>query len=136
ALRIDTVEFDLAGFDFLQGVVLLLGGELIEGLAAAIRLAILVERGEALAIMIGRRERRLRPLLFGALGERPELVEACGLAVGALELAVDEDGAAGILAAWRFRIRRDDAIDDRLHDAGFVCCEELPGAGPNDFGRR
>lgn len=35
ALRFDAVEFDVAGFEALQRIVLLLGRELIEALAAA-----------------------------------------------------------------------------------------------------
>ena len=119
-LRIDAIELDVAGFDLLQCVVLQLGRKLVEGFAACLRLAMLVERGERLAIELGRRQRRLRPLLFRALGERPKLVEAAGRTVRPLQLAVDEDRATRILATGGLRIGRNDAIDDRLHGAGFV----------------
>src|SRR5690242_11507893 len=66
-LRIDAIEFDVAGFKLLQRVVLLLGRKLIEGLAALVRLAILGECGKALAIELRRRQRRLWPLLFRPL---------------------------------------------------------------------
>ena len=40
------------------------------------------------------------------------------------QLAIDEDGAAGVLAAGRLRIGRDDAISDGLGRSAFWHREE------------
>src|ERR1700739_4899061 len=60
AARIGFVEFDIAGLDLLEHVVLLVCRKLGEYLAALARLAIFVEASEALAIKLGWRERGLR----------------------------------------------------------------------------
>ena len=60
--------------------------------------------------------------------ERRPDVEALLPAVGAGELAVDEDRAAGILAAGRLRIGRNDAVGDGLDRAAFRAGEEQPRA--------
>ena len=57
------------------------------------------------------------------------------VAVGAGELTVEIDGAAGILAAGRLRIGRDDAVGNRLDGAAFIAVEKMPGPGLDD-GRR
>ena len=49
--------------------------------------------------------------------------------VGAGQLAVDEDRAAGVLAAGRLRIGRNDAIGDGLDRPAFSTGEEKPRTG-------
>ena len=130
--RIDAVELDLAGLDLLEHIILLVGRKLREFLSAKTRRAMLVEAGQALAIEFGRRLRRLRPLLLGALGMRPELVEPVAGSVRSLQLAIDEDSAAGLLAARSLRVGWNDPVHDRLDRAGFIGREELPGTEPLD----
>lgn len=93
----------------------------------------LVERGETLAVELGMGQRRLRPLLLGAFGVGAKHVEALVGAVRPLELTIDEDGGIRKLAAWRLRVRRNNAVDDRFHRAGFIEGEELPWSRPHDL---
>jgi len=136
ALRIDAVESDLAGLDLFQHVVLLIGGKIGKALAAMTGLAMLVERRQPLAIELGRRQLRLRALLFAALDERTGLVQPLGRTVRSFQLPVDEHGAAGVLSSWRLRIRRNDAVGNGFHRARLVRREELPRSRPSDLGSR
>jgi len=54
-----------------------------------------------------------------------------GAAVRTGQLTVNEDGAAGILAAGRLRIRWNDAVGQRLDGEAFVGCEIMPWARPD-----
>ncbi len=73
---------------------------------------------------------------FVALHERAFDVVAFRAAIGAGELPVDEDRAAGILAAGRLRIGRDDAVDDRLDGGRLLGREIEPRAWPHRRRRR
>jgi hypothetical protein len=59
-------------------------------------------------------------------------VELAAISKWSTELAIDEDGAAGLLAARAQFIGGDEPLDDRLDREGFVVREELPGP----YGRR
>ena len=75
------------------------------------------------------------PCFLAAVHERRPVVEALVVAVGAGQLPVEIDGAAGILAAGRLRIGRDDAVGDRLDGAAFIAVEKVPGPGLTRRGR-
>src|ERR1019366_9710290 len=95
----------LSVLDILEEFVLLLVGQIGKKLALIGRPAISIKRGQRLAIGCRRPVRGLRPLLLGAGHEGRPGVMALGAAVGSGQLAVDEDGAAGILPAGRLPIR-------------------------------
>src|SRR5262249_19757497 len=106
----------------LEGAVLEAGDHLIlfgigkprERPVRELVLARAVERGERLAVVLRRRDRRLLALLLGALLERPAHVTPLVAAVRAGKLPIDVHGAARILAAGRLRIGRDQPVDHGL----------------------
>ena len=128
-LAVDALELDLAAFEAFEQLVLVGVGELGERLAGVVGAAIAVERGEAVAIYFGDVAFRLRAVILGRLHERRAVVETGILAVGAGQLPVEIDGAAGVLAAGGFRIGRDDAVGDRLDGAAFIGVEKMPRTG-------
>src|ERR1051326_4076736 len=134
-LGLDAVELERALLEAFNGPVFLLIGKLREGLAAEFGAAGGVERGQALAVLLRRRVRRSRALLFRSLLERSAHVMAFGSAVRSGELTVDENGAAAVLAAGRELIGWDEAIDECLNQRAFLRSEIAP-AFRRDRGRR
>src|SRR6185312_15961648 len=109
--------------------------ELGEMLVAVMRGAIGVERGEPVAILFGRSVCRLAALIGQTGHERTLVVVAFGPAIRPGKLTIEEDGAAAVLAARRLRIRRDDAVGERLNRARLVSGEILPRSRPELPGR-
>src|SRR5277367_6846110 len=98
-LAIDAFKLERAVFQALDGFVFLRVGEIDKGPVAEFGAAGGVERRERLAIVLRRRDRRLQPLLFGAVLEWAAHIEAFEPAGRPGELAVDIDGTAAVLAA-------------------------------------
>src|SRR5207253_2718385 len=121
-------KLEVSALEPLQHLILVVIRKLRKGFAGELALAGPVERGEPVAIDLHVPAFRLRTLLLHALHEGWADVEAFLPAVWARQLPVEEDRAARILAAGRIRIRRDDAIGNRLHRAAFVAAEEKPRA--------
>ena len=118
----------------MKDVVLLFERQLCERLVTPFTAAILVECRDALAIALCRGVLTFRPLLRFALLERGRDIEPGASAVRPSELTVDVDSATGVLAARRFWIGRNDAVDNRLDRARFVCGEEQPRSRPSRVG--
>src|SRR5262249_49365734 len=129
-LAVGAIELDLVGLEPAENRILLIIGQIRERLAAELRRAVAIERGEAIAYRARRSALVLRPLLLRALHEGRTDVVAVRLAVGPGELPVDEDGATHVLAAGCLRVGRNEAVGDRLHGAPFRPREEAPGPGP------
>src|ERR1700733_7785536 len=98
-LAIDAVKLERAVFQALDGFVLLRVAEIDKGPAVEFGAAGGIERGERLAIVLRRRDRRLQPLLLGAVLKRAAHIEAFEPARRAAELAVDIARKAAVLAA-------------------------------------
>ena len=94
--------------------------------AALIAAAILVERRQRLAIAHGRAVCVLRALLLRPFDEWGAEIKARSAPVGAGKLPIDVDRASGVLAAGRIRVRRDQAIDQRLDRGALGRVEEDP----------
>ena len=99
-------------------------------------LAILVERRQRLAIAHGRAVFVLRALLLGSLDEWRAEIEAVAATIGAGELPIDEHRAAGVFAAGRVGVRRDQAIHQRLDRGALRGVEEDPRSFDERRGRR
>src|SRR6202042_1052055 len=89
-------------------------------------LAILVERRQRLAIANRRTVFVLRALLLRSLDERRAEIEAGPATKGAGQLPIDVHRAAGVFAAGRLRVRRDQAVDQRLDRCALRGFEEHP----------
>ena len=124
----DAFELERVVLETFDDLVLLIVGEVGETLAAVFAAARAFERGERLAVLLRGCNRRLHALLFGAGLERSHHVKAFIAALRPGELPVDKHGAAAVLAAWRFRVRRNQAINDCLYGPGFLGCEIVPAA--------
>ena len=130
-LTVDAFEFDLAVLEGLQKIVLFLVGQIGETFALIFRLAILIERGESIAVGRGRPLRGLRALLLRAVHEWRLIVVAFGAAIGSGKLSIDEHGTTGIFPAGRLGIGRNDAVRKRLDRARFIGGEVMPWARPH-----
>src|SRR5579863_3707205 len=125
-LAVGSGELERTVFETLDRFVLLDVRQRGENLAAELVAARLVECGQCLAIMLRRRHRRLRALLFGALLERSGHVVAVKTSIWTGELSIDIDGAAAILAAGRKIVSRNETIDKRFDCPGFLRREVMP----------
>src|SRR5262249_9138400 len=105
--------------------ILLVAAERSKCLVAAL-LCKAFDASQGRAILLRRVLLRLRTLLVESLDERALLVKPLTMTVAAIELAVDEHGATGILPAGRSGIGRNDPINDRLERRGFLRTEEFP----------
>src|SRR6185312_3030102 len=116
-------EIDLAVFEVVQHLVLLIGLQLREDVAERF-LAVLIDALDAEPINLRGRERQLVALLLGAEMERSAHVDARGLSEGTRELRVDEVIDACLHRARAERVRRNQAIDRGAHEAAFVAIQE------------
>src|SRR3984957_16483354 len=110
-LAVDAVKFERAVFQALDGVVLLRVGEIDKGPVAEFGAAGGVERGERFTIVLRRRDRRLQPLLLGAVRERAPHIKPFEPAGRAGELAVDIDRTAAVLAAGGQIVGGDETVN-------------------------
>jgi hypothetical protein len=88
--------------------------------------AIFVDRRNRIAILLCGTILRLRALLLHSLLEGRPVVMPDVVAVRPRELAIDVHGAPGVFATRRIRIRRNDAISNRLDGLSFRRREVLP----------
>src|SRR6185503_19030487 len=135
SLAVGAFQLGLAAFEPLEQFVLVVVGQLREMLAALVSRAIAIKRGQPVAVCFGDVAFRLRAEVLGRRHEGRAVVMSGIVAVGAGELTVEIDGAAGILAARRCGIGGDDAVGNRLDSAAFIAVEKMPGTGLDD-GRR
>lgn len=77
--------------------------------------------------MLSRRDVGLLPLLSGAVLERALHVVAAEVPVGAGELAIDEYGAAKILASEGELVGRNETIDNGLDGRPLLRGKKAPG---------
>ena len=82
--------------------------------------------GNARPVHIPRRGFRLITVLRHRLDEGPFRVSVFVAPVGAGQLPVEINAASGVLAAGRFRIRRNKAVAYGFHVGGFVGREKEP----------
>src|SRR5262249_12024347 len=98
-LRLRLAELDLALFEPMQHLVLVVAAESGERTVAEGTTAVLVDLADRRAVDLRRRHLRLVALLLAALAPRPLHVPGLGAAVRTGELPVDEGADARFLAA-------------------------------------
>jgi hypothetical protein len=125
---------ELVIFEVLDDRVFLGVGQRSKSLAERLA-AVGVQGGQRLAIMFRRRDVGLHPLLLGAVLKWTFHVEPAVMSIRARKLAVDEDGAAEVLAARRELIGGNQTIDDRLDGRSLLRVEIKPGAWLSAVGR-
>jgi hypothetical protein len=109
SLAVGAFEFDLSALDSFEQVVLRRVGELSKRLAVMLT-AVAIQGCQAVAIDLGGSPLRLRSLVLSARHERRAVVKPFRATVGTGELAIEEDCAAGFLAAEGLRIGWNDAV--------------------------
>src|SRR6185437_3764142 len=129
SLAIDALERERSRFQPTENAVLLLRRQFGKRSAAFAHAAVAVECRQAASIECLGPLRGLRPLLLAALDERPLEVLSLAMSVRSGELTVDENGTAGLLAARRLGVGRDDPVCEGFGRSAFGGSEESPRPG-------